>query len=423
MKEKLTAFEVEKLQKLGKKGRYGVGDGLYLNIAEGDSQSWLFRYQLDGKRRWKGLGGVNNKNLAKARKEARKLLVKIGDHIDPIDEEIERDQAKLDAQIALDKKSRMNEMTFERCSLMYIEKQEAGWTNPKHAQQWRNTLKTYAYPFIGNTPINDIDIDQVEKCLNPIWYTKTETAKRLRQRIETVLDAAVIWKCRNEKPNPAAWERNLKLTYPSPQKLKEARHLREGTAEHLPALPYKKIPACMSKLEKMEGCAPLALRFAILTAARSGEIRFATWDEIDLKRKLWVVPSHRMKAKREHKVTLSETAIELIKNIPKFDGYVFPGRKIGKALSDGGMRAVLQRMGRNDITVHGFRSSFRDYIGEETGFPHRVAEFALAHGLTDETEKAYARGELLKKRFKMMNAWAAYATSAKSNIVHIAKRA
>lgn len=402
------------IKKLNQKGRYADSDGLYLQVATGGTKTWIYRYQIQGRRREYGIGSLAKFTLSQARNERNKLRLKVKAGIDPLAEK----QENIAAADRAKKEAATKTMTFEVCAEKFITIMEAQWSNRKHRNQWRNTLRDYAYPIIGNLPTCDIETSHVRECLDPIWFTKTETARRLRQRIESVIDYAIASGYRQER-NPAIWKGLLDKAYPKPSKVMEVKHEKAGTDKHHSALPYSDIPAFMRELTKQQGVAAKALRFTILTASRTGEVRFATWDELDLERKEWNIPKARMKARKAHRVALSDAAVELLESLPKDTPYVFPGGKIGKPLSENGMAAVLKRMDRQDITVHGFRSTFRDYIGEETGFPHRLAEFALAHGLTDEAEKAYARGDLLKKRFKMMNAWAAYVDSADSNVTHI----
>jgi len=264
---------------------------------------------------------------------------------------------------------------------------------------------------MGDIPVNDIEVEDVRKCLEPIWNVKTETANRVRQRIESVIAYSIANKYRESSTNPAIWKGLLDQFFPKPEKVKQKRREEQGEEEHHNALPYDDLPEFIRELKKRDGIAAQALRFAILTASRTGEVRFATWDELNLDKKEWNIPKGRMKKRKAHRVALSDPAVALLKSLPVKGKYVFYGQKKGKAMSDGAMSAVLKRMDRKDITVHGFRSTFRDYIGEETGFPYRIAEFALSHGLSDATEKAYARGDMLTKRFTMMNAWADYVGS------------
>jgi len=411
---KLTALKVANISG---KGRYADGGGLYLNISKGGTKSWLYRYQLNGKRRWMGLGSYHPKSnsLAKARIAVINEKSLVNRRIDPIAKKRLDDKSKRDADELRVYENKIKAMTFKVCAENYIETMKSQWSNPKHIQQWGNTLKTYAYPFFGEMPVKDIDIEDIRSCLTPIWNTKTETANRVRQRIESVISYAIANKYR-EASNPAIWKGLLDQFYPKPEKVKQIRHEQAGKEKHHNALPYQDMPAFMVELKQMEGVAAQALQFIILTASRTSEVRYATWNEFNIEKKEWNIPKARMKARKEHRVALSETAINLLEAMPRVNQFVFTGWKEGKPMSNAAMPAVLKRMARKEITVHGFRSSFRDYIGEETAFPHRLAEFALAHGLTDESEKAYARGDMLKKRFKMMNDWADFIGSSDGEI-------
>lgn len=409
----LTALQVNQLSA---PGRYADGGGLYLNIKEDGSKSWVFRFQLNKKRRNMGLGAFNKKTngLAEARKKAGEKRHLVEQGIDPIEHakqmeaerlaENERKQQERAAKVSA------NQNTFKACAELYIKNKSAEWKNAKHKQQWENTLAEYAYPLIGDVPIDDIDIEQIRKVLDPIWFKKTETASRVRQRIEAVISSAIAIGTRT-KPNPATWKGLLDNFYPRPEKVKRKRHIDAGTDPHFAAMPYDDLPAFMAELVTLPGVAPIALRFLILTVPRTSELRYAEWSEFNLEKKQWNIPPERMKAGIEHRVALPDAAVKILEDMPAASKYVFPGWKKGTALSDGAFRSVLKKMGITNATTHGFRSSFRDYIGEETGFPYRLAEFALAHQLTDEAEKAYARGDMLKKRFAMMNAWANFVDS------------
>lgn len=273
-----------------------------------------------------------------------------------------------------------------------------------------NTLKNYAYPILGHIPVNKIDHDHLLQCLLPIWTDKTETATRLRQRIESILDYAKAKKYRTGD-NPALWKGSLQSFLPNPSKIKE-------TKNHS-ALPYRDMPALMSQLKTLNGQAVIALRLTILTAARTSETLNAEWCEINLVEKVWTIPKERMKAGKEHRIALSEAAIDLIKSLPKVNNFLFPGAKQDKPLSNMAMAKVLKRIDRKDITVHGFRSTFSDWIAEQTNYPARVAETALAHQLKDATERAYQRGDLIEKRFEMMEAWASYCESQNAKIIRL----
>jgi len=418
-RKKITALEIESYSE---PKWYAIGDGLYFYIAKTGSKSWVFRYQFNKKRRLMGLGGYNPKtnSLANARVKATAAKTLVDKGIDPIDDKREKEEQKRIAKKLAEQEGKLKDMTFSICAANYIEAMKAQWSNQKHIQQWTNTLTTYAYPHIGDMPVKDIDVEHVRLVLDPIWNTKTETASRVRQRIESVISYAIANKYRKTS-NPAIWKGLLDTFYPKPEKVKQIRYEQAGKEKHHNALPYQDMPTFMNELKKMEGTAAQALRFTILTAARTNEVIKATWDEFNLDKKEWNVPKGRMKARKAHRVALSDAVISLLESLPRVNEYVFSGWKIDKPMSNAAMSAVLKRMDRKDITVHGMRSTFRDYIGEETGFPYRLAEFALAHGLTDEAEKAYARGDMLKKRFKMMNAWADYvdSLSTESNVVPI----
>jgi integrase len=375
-------------------GMHAVGDpsGLYLCVA-GGGRSWILRYMLAGKRREMGLGSFGDLPLADAREVARaqRRLIKQG--IDPL-------QAKRE-QLAITKAANAVRMTFDQCVTGYIDSHGDGWRNAKHRAQWQSTLDTYASPVIGDLDVSKVDTPHVMKILEPIWKEKTETASRVRGRIESVLSWATVRKYR-QGDNPARWKGHLDQLLPKPSKV--------AKVEHHAALPYREMGAFMAELRKHEGVGAAALEFAILTAARSGEVRGATWDEIDLKAKLWRIPGERMKAGAEHVVPLSDAAVAVVKRMQKsrVNQWVFPGARENAPLSDMSMTAVLRRMGRDDLTAHGFRSTFRDWAAECTAYPTEMAEMALAHTIADKTEKAYRRGNMLLKRFRMMADWAKY---------------
>lgn len=386
--EKLTPLAVGKLTK---PGYYGDGAGLWLQVSPSGSKSWIFRFTLAGKQREMGLGAVHTVNMTEARakaKECRQLLL---DGKDPLDARRSIKQAE-----ALE---RAKAMTFDQCAKAYIAAHRAGWKNEKHIGQWENTLEAYASPTIGTLPVAEVDTALIVKVLEPIWQTKTETATRLRGRIEKILDWATVGKYRSGE-NPARWRGHLENLLANPNKI--------AKVAHHPALPWREIGAFMAELRKQIGTAARALEFTILTAARSGEVRGATWAEIDLDAGLWVVPAERIKMGKEHRVPLSASAIALLKELPREGDLVFPGAKENAALSDMSLTAVLRRMKRTDITVHGFRSTFRDWCAESTNFPREVCEHALAHSLPDKVEAAYRRGDLIDKRVQLMKAWADY---------------
>jgi len=391
-----------------KPGTYGDGDGLYLQIAKSGSKSWIYRYQINKHRRWLGLGGFPGVSLAKARKEKDRYKLSVKAGIDPIQEK-EANKTVLENE---KKKGIALKQTFSLCAEAYIESKEPEWKNRKHVQQWRNTLKTYASPVIGELPTAEIDLDHILQVLNPIWLEKTETATRVRNRIELVLDYATVKGYRSGQ-NPARWRGNLDKLLPKPSKIKKVKH-------H-PALPYEDIPAFMATLNARKELAAKALVFTILTAARTSESLGATWDEIDLEKNTWVIPASRMKVEKEHRIPLSVPVIALLGELKadKKNQFIFPGLKRDKPLSNMAMANVLKRMERPDLTVHGFRSTFRDWVAERTNFPQRVAETALAHRLKDGAEAAYQRGDLLEKRKELMEVWADYCQPKTTNVARI----
>jgi integrase len=292
-------------------------------------------------------------------------------------------------------------MIFQKCAESYIEAHKAGWKNCKHAAQWSATLATYVYPIFGHLPVNDIDVALISNVLKPIWTTKTETASRLRGRVERILDWATVHNYR-QGDNPARWRGHLDQLLPPRSRVQKV--------EHLAALPYAEIGQFMAELREQDSTSALSLEFLILTGTRTAEVIGATWSEIDLQAAVWTIPAERMKAQKEHRVPLSKPALAILKRLHKHRAgdYAFPGQKTGQPLSNMALLRLLERMGRPDLTVHGFRSTFRDWAAERTNFPREVAEQALAHSLPDKVEAAYRRGDLFDKRRQLMDAWARY---------------
>ncbi len=389
------AVEISALQvkNLTEPGLYFVGvvSGLALQVLPSGGRTWVLRMTVGNKRREMGLGGYPDVTLADAREAARAARAKVRAGIDPIEEaRSARSQLKATQAAAL---------TFRQCAERYIKAHRAGWKNVKHAQQWENTLEQHAYPVIGDLLVRDVALSHVLKVLEPIWTTTNETAVRLRGRIELVLDWATARGLRDGL-NPARWRGHLDKLLPKPSKVNKR--------EHHSALPVADVGAFMVELRAAEGMGARALEFAILTAARSGEVRGATWAEIDRDAAIWTVPAGRMKAGKEHRVPLSAEALALLDALPRMGGtdLVFPAPR-GGVLSDMTLAAVLRRMGVPAVP-HGFRSTFRDWAAERTNYPRDVAEMALAHAIGDKVEAAYRRGDLFDKRARMMADWAKF---------------
>lgn len=405
--QRLSALQVAKLSK---PGLYGDGGGLTLQITTTGAKSWLLRYMMAGKPFGMGLGPTHTVSLAEARQkalDARKLLI---EGINPL---VVKRQNRIAGALASAKM-----MTFDQCAEAYILAHKAGWKNAKHADQWTNTLNTYASPVFGHLPVAEIDTGLVVKCLSPIWESKTETASRLRGRIESVLGWATTSGYRTGE-NPARWKGHLDNLLATISK--------SGRTKHHPSLPWQRIGAFMAALRAREGVSARAVEFAVLTACRSGEVRGAKWTEFDTAGKVWTIPAERMKAKREHEVPLSDAALALLESMPKDGEIVFAGTK-KQLLSDMSLTAVIRRMNGDDkpvwadangegVTVHGFRSSFRMWAAETTNYPREVAEHALAHQLPDAVERAYQRGSQFAKRAALMAEWSAYCATVQTDAV------
>ena len=373
-------------------GRHAVGGvpGLHLRVS-GDHRGWVLRVQVGDKRQDIGLGAYPAVSLSEAREKAREMHSGLREGRDPVAPR-KQQRMVLAAQAAAEK-------TFRWCAEEFLRAKASEWSNPKHKQQWENTLETYAMPHLGQLNVSLIDIPHVLACLEPIWHSKNETASRLRGRIESVLDWAAVRKYRTGE-NPARWKGHLDKVLAAPAKIKKVEHHR--------AVPVDGMATFMAELRNQNGLAACALEFVILTAARSGEVRNATWSEIDEETAVWTVPAEHMKAGREHRVPLSNAAMQLLRKLPRFTNseLLFPGTK-GQPLSDMTMTAVMRRM-KVDAVPHGFRSTFRDWVGEKTHFPRELAEQALAHTLESKVEAAYRRGDALDKRRQMMEEWALF---------------
>jgi integrase len=374
------------------RGYLADGGGLYLQVSATGSKSWVFRFREGGRLREMGLGPAHTVTLVAARQKATECRTLRLEGLDPI---AERQAGKLKARLEA-----AGAMTFRQCAEAYINAHRRSWNNKKHAAQWPSTLEAYAYPAFGDQPVHTIDTPAVLRAIEPVWHTRTETASRLRQRIEAILDWATTRGHRRGE-NPARWRGHLEHTLPARTKVQKVRH-------H-PALPYREMTTFMTALRAQKGLAASALEFLILTAARSGEVLNATWNEIDLSGRVWTIPADRMKGGKEHRVPLSESALAIFKRFDtgRTGRFVFPNKKPDKPLSGRSMFTQLERMGHS-FTVHGFRSTFRDWAAEQTNFPRDVVEQALAHSLRDKVEAAYRRGDLFEKRRKLMDAWAGF---------------
>jgi integrase len=389
-------------------GLYPDGAGLYLQITVGSEgaprRSWVYRFRLpSGRAREMGFGSVEDVSLAMARQkrtEARSLVL---EGIDPI----EQRNAERAIAAASSATQPAQKITFRRCATDYIEAHQKTWKNPKHAQQWPSTLERYVFPVFGDLPVAEIDQNLIMQVLDPIWQSKTETAARVRGRIETILDWAKVRGYRTGD-NPARWRGHLQRALPPRAKVQRVTHFE--------AVPVREAPLVFQMLASRDNVGSRALQFAILTASRSNETRGATWREIDLDARVWIIPALRMKAGREHRVPLSSPAMALLKlqgdHGAKSDQHVFESlMRPGAPLSDQTLGKAMQRIGREE-TVHGWRSTFRDWVAECTDFPREVAEAALAHSNADKTEAAYFRSSMIEKRKALMNAWAVFVTGS-----------
>lgn len=386
--KELSALEVGRLRTPGLHAVGGVA-GLAMQVTKTGARSWVLRAVVGSKRRDIGLGGFPTVTLAGAREAARAAREKIAAGIDPVEAKREAKNALILAQAGA--------KTFEQCAADFLAAKEGGWRNTKHRAQWASTLERYAYPVLGKLQVRDIEVSHVLKVLEPIWAGKTETASRLRGRIESVLNFATARKYR-EGENPARWRGHLSELLARPSKI--------ANAGHHEAMPIDAMGAFMRDLRAQAGVAAKALEFTILTAARSGEVRGATWGEFDLDAATWTVPADRMKAGKEHRVALSRQAVELLRAFGPGEAseVVFKAPR-GGVFSDMALTAVMRRMGLTAVP-HGFRSSFRDWAAERTAFPSEVCEMALAHVIDSKTEASYRRGDLLQKRFQLAQSWA-----------------
>jgi integrase len=404
---RLIEREAERLEKITTPGMHRVHDGpgrhgLYLQVSGLESRSWLLRYTLHGKARYLGLGSAFLKPLLQAAQEADDARILHAKGTDPLEQKrAQKTSARLE---------RAKGITFREVAEEYISQKSPGWSNAKHAEQWRSTLMTYAYPVLGSIPVQAVDVAAVLDVVRPIWTTRTETASRVRGRIEMVIDFATPQYRVGD--NPADWK-ILKSKLPDRNKI--------AKVESHAALPYSELPVFMEELRRRDSTSARALEFTILTAARTSEVLGATWDEVDFDKKIWTVPGERMKSGRAHRVPLSEPALQVLRHqYDRREGtYLFPGGREGKPLSNMAMAKTLAFMQRDAVTVHGFRSTFKDWCRDNTQFPNEVSEAALAHVVGDKTEAAYARSDMMLKRTALMDAWAVYCgpSAAGSNVI------
>jgi integrase len=395
---RLTAVKVARTKA---PGMYADGGSLYMRIAPGGSKQFVFRYIRGGRLHDMGIGPTHTISLAEARDratEARKLLL---DGIDPLTAK----RTRLAALKAADARA----MTFADCAKGFIKDNEASWTSAKHRREWEASLIRYAFPVLGSLPVAAIDTPLVLRVLKPIWSTIPESASRLRGRIENVLGWATVHHYRSGD-NPARWNGLLEHALPPVVK-----------GEHHKALPYTEVPDFLAKLRQHTGVPAECLEFVVLTASRLGEVQKATWNEIDLDKRVWIIPAARMKGGKEHRVPLSSTVIAVLKEMRevRHSDYVFPGAHHGTAIGKNAPLELLNEITGTDVTVHGFRSSFRDWAAERTNFSREVAEMALAHAIPNAVEAAYRRGDLFEKRRKLMDAWAAYCAKVETDAAKV----
>ena len=397
---KKMALTVKKVLRLKQRGKYPDGLGLYLQV-NGNNRSWIFRYKQHGVQHWMGLGSAATYNLDEARELARKARQQIKEGIDPL---LARQEQLAELKLAATKKK-----TFKECAVGYLAAHAGNWSAKAH-DDFIASLDKYVYSICGSMPVAAVDQDLVMQCLTPIWLTKTPTAKRVRGRIEDVLYWSTVQGFRTGE-NPARWEKQLEFLLPKPN----------ANNNHHAALPYAEAPAFMAALRALEGIPARALELTVLCATRTAETLGAKWDEIDLAEKVWTVPAARMKGGHAHRIPLSDRAVEILQHLPRMNEFIFPALNNGGAsrlhLNNKAMTRLLARMGHSAITVHGFRSTFRDWAAETTATPNHVVEMALAHKIANKVEAAYRRGDLFIKRRQLMAAWATYCHRAPTAVL------
>lgn len=384
----MSNLTAAKIRNIKSAGTYFDGAGLRLQVTKAGGKTWIFRFQMNSRTREMGLGSFKDLTLKQAREKAGDMRALARQGIDPIAHRKALQHETADANI----------WTFDKCAAAYIDAHAHGWSNDKHVAQWRSTMKQYCSPVFGNLPVSAVDTGLVMQAIEPLWQTRTETASRVRGRVENILSWAIVRGYR-EGPNPALWRGHLSMLLPARSKVQKVRH-------H-PAMAYQDVAAFIAEIRDKQSISAKALQFTILTACRTKEIIGARREEID--GNIWTIPPERMKATREHRVPLSEQALELLDSLPVTEGWLFPSIRYNKPISNMAMLKFLKTdMQRPGLTVHGFRSSFRDWCAEQTNYPRELAESALAHVLQDKTEAAYQRGDMLEKRRRLMQAWADY---------------
>ncbi len=400
---KLTAIKVKNTNK---PGRYPDGGGLFLQVRSAKSKSWVFRFKINGKAKEMGLGTITVVPLNLARKKVIENKQMILEGKNPIVERKAQKLRNLSADVP----------TFSECAKEFIHCRQEGWKNEKHKEQWKRTLEVYTFPIFGRHPVDQVSTELVLKAIRPIWYEKTETADRVRSRVENILDWAKIKGYRNEE-NPARWRGHLSFLLPSASKTKKVNHHK--------ALSHHEIGNFLCELRKSDGVSARALEFCILTATRTGEVLHAKWSEISFENETWTIPASRMKSEKEHRVPLSTEAISILAGVARHSTgeYIFTSLGRDRPMSTNSMLMTLRNI-ENEVTVHGFRSTFRDWTAEKTAFAREVCEAALAHVVLNKTEAAYRRGDLFLKRKKLMNEWASYCNHPKapSAIAHIREK-
>jgi len=383
--EKLTASKVARISKPGK---YGDGNGLYLQVTKTLVKSWVFRFQMNGIEHYMGLGPLHAVNIREAREEAHKIRACLVRKIDPFQYR--------KTIVAMNKSNNKHDKTFDECVIEYIAHHKHGWKNIKHLKQWENSLRTYASPYIGKMFVRTMTTAHVLEILEPIWATKTETASRLRERIERVLSWAAVCGYR-EGDNPARWNGHLQELLPKPSRIK--------IICHHPSIPYQEIGEFFRRLNAQKNIGARALEFTILTACRTSEALYARWQEIDFQQRIWIIPGERTKNRRPHRVPLTDAALKILHALQgEHPDWVFPNRERNRPNHESIMLDLLRKMNRFDITVHGFRSTFRVWAAEK-GYPRELAELALAHKLASVVEEAYQRSDLFERRRVLMQDW------------------